>query len=91
MTNPPRIILIDLDDTIYPVSLGLWPLFTTRIHTYMRDRVGIPENEITTTRDRLFEQYGTTMRGLPSSRTGWAGPPKPAHWPASSTSRCCAP
>ena len=64
MTNPPRIILIDLDDTIYPASLGLWPLFTTRIHTYMRDRVGIPENEITTTRDRLFEQYGTTMRGL---------------------------
>lgn len=60
----PELLLIDLDDTIYPPSIGLWPLFTERINTYMRDRVGIPEHQIAEKRERLFETYGTTMRGL---------------------------
>ena len=62
--KPVKTLLIDLDDTTYPTSVGVWPILTQRVYQYMREIVGIPENEIPEKRDRLFVEHGTTMRGL---------------------------
>jgi len=62
--KPVKTLLIDLDDTTYPTSIGVWPILTERVFKYMQDVVGIPEDEIPEKRERLFEQHGTTMRGL---------------------------
>lgn len=62
--KPVKTLLIDLDDTTYPTSIGVWPILTQRVYQYMHEIVGIPENEIPEKRDRLFVEHGTTMRGL---------------------------
>ncbi len=62
--KPVKTLLIDLDDTTYPTSIGVWPILTERVFRYMQDVVGIPEDEIPEKRDRLFFEHGTTMRGL---------------------------
>ena len=62
--TPVKTLLIDLDDTTYPTSIGVWPILTERVFRYMRDVVGIPKDEIPEKRDRLFLEHGTTMRGL---------------------------
>ena len=59
-----KTLLIDLDDTTYPTSIGVWPILTERVFRYMRDVVGIPKDEIPEKRDRLYWEHGTTMRGL---------------------------
>ena len=62
--TPVKTLLIDLDDTTYPTSVGVWPILTERVFQYMQQVVGIPENEIPEKRERLFLEHGTTMRGL---------------------------
>jgi pyrimidine 5'-nucleotidase len=57
-------IFFDLDDTLYPASTGLWRTLKARMHAYMRDHLGFPENEIPGLREKYFMQYGTTLRGL---------------------------
>ena len=52
--KPVKTLLIDLDDTTYPTSIGVWPILTQRVYQYMHEIVGIPENEIPEKRDRLF-------------------------------------
>ena len=58
------LLFIDLDDTVYPENIGLWPFFAKRIHDYMHIKVGIPSEEVPEIRERLFHTYGTTLRGL---------------------------
>jgi len=62
--TPVKTLLIDLDDTTYPTSVGVWPILTERVFQYMLDIVGIPKDEIPEKRERLFMEHGTTMRGL---------------------------
>ncbi|HXF85824.1 MAG TPA: hypothetical protein VNK49_10600 [Anaerolineales bacterium] len=57
-------IFFDLDDTLYPASTGLWEALKERMSLYMRERVGIPENEVPILREQYFKMYGTTLRGL---------------------------
>ena len=57
-------VFFDLDDTLYPASTGLWPAIKARMNSYMRERMGIPENDIPGLREKYFMQYGTTLRGL---------------------------
>jgi len=57
-------ILIDLDDTIYPSSSGIWTLIGQRIGVYMHEKVGIDSELVPFLRRELFLKYGTTMRGL---------------------------
>ncbi len=57
-------LFFDLDDTLYPATSGLWEQIKNRIGMYMLERVGIPASEVQTLRRQLFEQYGTTLRGL---------------------------
>ena len=61
-------LFIDLDDTVYPATTQVWQLVMKRMYVYMRDFLGIPEEEVPAMRDRLFNRYGTTLRGLQIER-----------------------
>ena len=61
-------LFIDLDDTVYPATTQVWQLVMKRMCIYMRDFLGIPEEEVPAMRDRLFNRYGTTLRGLQIER-----------------------
>jgi putative hydrolase of the HAD superfamily len=57
-------IFFDLDDTLYPAATGLWHAIKERMNLYMRDRLGIPPQEIPGLREGYYLEYGTTLRGL---------------------------
>ena len=57
-------LFFDLDATLYPPSNGLWDEIRNRIFQYMREEVGLPQEEIPSIRDRYWKTYGTTLEGL---------------------------
>jgi len=57
-------IFFDLDDTLYPPSTGLWKSIKGRMNLYMRERLGISEDDVSQLREQYFKMYGTTLRGL---------------------------
>ena len=57
-------IFFDLDDTLYPADCGLWPVIRDRIGLFMVEQLNISSEEMPGLRRTLFEQYGTTLRGL---------------------------
>ena len=57
-------LFIDLDDTLYPPSNGVWAAIRERMNQYMLDRLGLPQDKIAAMRKLYFETYGTTLRGL---------------------------
>ncbi|MDD5371089.1 MAG: pyrimidine 5'-nucleotidase [Anaerolineaceae bacterium] len=57
-------LFVDLDDTVYPPSSGIWPMIKQRIAHYMVEKIGLPEEVIPDLRRGLFEEYGSTLRGL---------------------------
>ena len=57
-------LLIDLDDTLYPPSTGLWSTIRERMHTYMTERMGIEPALADRLRPHFLETYGTNLRGL---------------------------
>jgi pyrimidine 5'-nucleotidase len=61
-------LFIDLDETVYPTSSGVWDAISERMEQYMHDRLDIPRAEIPAMRKELFLQYGTTLRGLQATR-----------------------
>jgi pyrimidine 5'-nucleotidase len=61
---PINTLFVDLDDTLYPHSSGLWPALRERINLYMVERLGIPADQAGELRRQYFEQYGTALRGL---------------------------
>jgi putative hydrolase of the HAD superfamily len=58
-----KTFFIDLDDTLYPPSAGIWERIRERMSLYMLERLHIPSEDIQPIR-RFFETYGTTLRGL---------------------------
>ncbi len=57
-------LYIDLDDTVYPASAGVWQAIRQRIDSFICERFELPLEEAVFLRDDLFHKYGTTMRGL---------------------------
>ena len=57
-------ILFDLDDTLYPQRNGLWEMIGERINCFMIDQMHFSPEVVPELRHRLWEQYGTTLRGL---------------------------
>lgn len=57
-------IFFDLDDTLYPPTTGLWDLIGERIDLFIQKKLEVPPEETIPLRTRLFETYGTTLRGL---------------------------
>jgi putative hydrolase of the HAD superfamily len=56
--------LIDLDETVYPSSSGLWEKIRERIDLYMEQEMGFNPHEIPDIRRAFYATYGTTLRGL---------------------------
>jgi putative hydrolase of the HAD superfamily len=63
-TCPYRFILFDLDETLYPRTVGLMQEIGRRIVLYLTDRLGFPPEEAGQLRRHFYVQYGTTLRGL---------------------------
>lgn len=61
-------LLVDLDETVYPARCGVWEAISARMENYIHERLGVPRDEITVLRRSLYEQYGTTLRGLQVTR-----------------------
>lgn len=57
-------LLIDLDDTVYPVETGIWKAIRQRIDLYVAQHFHLPMEEARYLRQQLFQRYGTTLRGL---------------------------
>jgi putative hydrolase of the HAD superfamily len=62
-------IFFDVDDTLYSADSGLWMQIRERIGLYMSERLHIPLAQVPAMRRALFEQYGTTLRGLQANYT----------------------
>lgn len=58
------ILLVDLDDTLYRPESGVWEAISVRISQYIFQRLNLPTEEILPLRQRLYADYGTTLRGL---------------------------
>jgi putative hydrolase of the HAD superfamily len=59
-----RVILFDLDNTIYPLGSGVMELISQRISRFMAEQMGLPPDEVNRLRHDYWVQYGTTLRGL---------------------------
>jgi putative hydrolase of the HAD superfamily len=59
-----RVILFDLDNTIYPLDSGVMELISQRITRFMEEQMGLPPDEVARLRHDYWLQYGTTLRGL---------------------------
>ncbi len=63
MTNYSTIFL-DLDETLYSHSSGLWDQIGDRITKYMVTRLDTDEGSANALRARYLSEYGTTLNGL---------------------------
>jgi putative hydrolase of the HAD superfamily len=59
-----KTIFLDLDETIYPSSSGLWEAIRNRLDLFLHDQMQFSWEEIPELRKSLFAKYGTTLRGL---------------------------
>lgn len=59
-----RVLFFDLDDTLYSSKNGLWEAIRQRIDEFLHNRLGFPPEQIGPIRQKYFESYGTTLRGL---------------------------
>jgi putative hydrolase of the HAD superfamily len=59
-----RHILFDLDNTLYPKSLGIFDLVIARIRSYMEARLGYEKELARELREEYLRRYGSTLRGL---------------------------
>jgi pyrimidine 5'-nucleotidase len=57
-------LLLDLDDTLYPASSGVWEAIGDRIDRFMIEVVGIDAAQASPLRQFYFEHYGTSLNGL---------------------------
>jgi len=56
--------ILDVDNTLYPRDCGLFARVDARIDEFIRDRLGIPWEEVGALRARYREAYGITLVGL---------------------------
>src|SRR5256885_14549992 len=58
------LLLLDVDNTLYPPSRGVVERVDALINRYLVERVGIDAAEVDAIRRRLWSDYGTTLHGL---------------------------
>jgi putative hydrolase of the HAD superfamily len=58
------VLFFDLDNTLYPGSLGVVPRIDRRINEYLERRVGVRASDVDGLRRRFWAEHGTTLRGL---------------------------
>jgi putative hydrolase of the HAD superfamily len=59
-----KLFLIDVDNTLYPQTSGIFDLIDKRINSYMKKFLNMNEKTINQTRLYYWNKYGTTMSGL---------------------------
>lgn len=64
MKNNELTLFIDLDGTVYDKYNGIWEEMSNRIDQFINKSLEIPEDEIVDTREKYYDQYGSTLRGL---------------------------
>jgi putative hydrolase of the HAD superfamily len=57
-------LLFDLDNTLYPKSMGIFDLVIERIRNYMEARLGYEKEWARQLRQEYLHKYGSTLRGL---------------------------
>jgi pyrimidine 5'-nucleotidase len=57
-------LFLDLDETLYPHSSGLWEKIGERITHFMVSRLDMNEENARDLRARYLSEYGTTLNGL---------------------------
>ncbi len=58
--------VFDLDNTIYPANQSLFPRVASRMIDWIEERFNLSRKKAEELKNRLFQQYGTTMNGLSS-------------------------
>src|SRR5207247_10719212 len=58
------LLLLDVDNTLYPPSRGVVERVDALINRYLVERVGIDAAVVDASRRRLWSDYGTTLHGL---------------------------
>ena len=59
-----KTILFDLDNTLYPKTVGIFEMVVDRIRHYMEARLGFEKNLARKLRQDYIRKYGSTLRGL---------------------------
>lgn len=59
-----RMLLFDLDETLYSAETGLWPVIGDRITLYIQERLGFGLEDARALRARYAREYGVTLTGL---------------------------
>jgi putative hydrolase of the HAD superfamily len=59
-----EVLLLDLDETLYPAERGVLQRVDRRINAYLCERIGVPREEVDAVRSTLRHAHGTTLRGL---------------------------
>jgi putative hydrolase of the HAD superfamily len=59
-----RVLFLDLDDTMYPSTSGLWEAIGDRINRFLLDHMALDPATVSDVRDRYLAEYGTTLNGL---------------------------
>ena len=59
-----EVVFLDLDDTLYPRTNGLWRAIGGRILEYMTGRLAMTPAEAEERRADYLDRYGTTLSGL---------------------------
>lgn len=62
-----KLLVFDLDDTLYPSSSGIWSLIRERIDLFMISKLGYTHESVHSARENFFREFGTTLRGLESA------------------------
>lgn len=57
-------LFLDLDDTLYPHTSGLWDAVGGRIQSYIEMKLNICAEDASLLRAQYFAQFGTTLNGL---------------------------
>ncbi|MBI4968687.1 MAG: pyrimidine 5'-nucleotidase [Rhodospirillales bacterium] len=56
--------VFDLDNTLYPATLSLFPQIDVRMRRFIAERLKMSEAEAHALQKRFYHEFGTTLRGL---------------------------
>jgi len=59
-----HLLLLDVDNTLYPETRGVVPHVDRLINRYLIERVGVSKEVVDRTRRSMWAEYGTTLHGL---------------------------
>ena len=67
-------LCFDLDNTLYPLSNGLWEIIDQRIQQYVAQTLHLPLDEARRLQKQYWRRYGTTLAGLMAEHNVRPGP-----------------